>query len=133
MIKTVVLGLLLALGAMAQSPSKLVDGNGSELQLAAGGKKVDTGLILATGSPVAYLSATTTVQLIHCHNATSSAATVTITDGAGSPVTYFPAVSLAGNSVMIANYGTVGMSFAGGVKVSAGTTSAIYCRIIGVQ
>jgi hypothetical protein len=72
------------------------------------------------------------VQLILCNNQTGSAATLTLTDGSGTPKTYFPAVSLAANSVVVL-YSGVGFTMTTGIKWAAGTSSAIYCQIEGVQ
>ena len=112
-------------------PVKPVNGAGAELIIAAGGQSVDSGLQAITTGGITMFSSTTTVQFIHC--LATTATTLTITDKSGTPVTYFPAVAMAANSVMIASYGTIGMSFNAGLIISAGANSAISCRAVGVQ
>jgi hypothetical protein len=124
--------LLACFFLQAQQPVKNVDGNGNELILAAGGRSVDSGMTLITTGGVTLFSSTTKVQVIHCKT-NGTAATLTITDGGGSPITYFDAISFTANQVMIASYGTVGLSYASGVKISASANSALQCRVVGVQ
>jgi len=131
--KKLIIGLILLSGVcFAQVPVKTVDGNGKERITAASGVAYDSGMVAVTNSATTLTATTTTVQVIHCLNSTAGAVTLTITDNAGSPITYFPAVSMAANSVLVANYGTTGLPYAG-VKLTAGSNSAITCRFIGVQ
>lgn len=135
MIKKLLFGLLLAGGlAFAQpAPVKVVDGNSNEVILGAAGVAVDSGLTAVTTGGVTLLSSTTKVQVIHCLNYSVSSATLTITDNAGSPVTYVPAVAMAANSIFVLTYGPVGLSYDTGVKASASANSAIKCRVAGVK
>lgn len=122
-----------AIALMAQTPFKLVDGNGAELILAAGGKSFDSGLIAVGATATTLASATTKVQLIFCNNTTAGAVTLLVTDGQGSPLTYFPTISMAANSATVLHSGAVGMTMSGGVKATAGSGSAINCQVVGVQ
>ena len=117
----------------AQTPTKLVDGPGNELQLAAGGKYYNSGMILLTTSPVAFTTITTKAQLIFCGNETGSTVTVTITDNSGTPIKYFTAVAMAANSSMLLHASAVGLPFASGIKLQASATNSISCQVVGVQ
>lgn len=127
--KLLLAGLFLATSLFAQT--KLVDGNGNEYILAAAGAKYNSGLTTVSASLTAVTSTTTKVQIIHCTNTTGSAATLTVANGAGTE--YFTTVSVAANSVMVVHYGTVGLTYTGGVKLQSGTASALKCQIEGVQ
>ncbi len=115
---------------MAQAPVKPVDGLGNEQMLGPGGRRVITTMQVLTTSPVAAYSSTIKVVTLFCANNTGSAATVTITDGGSRP--FFTAVSMAANSSMQLVAGS-GLTFTSGLTWQAGTSSAIYCQIEGVQ
>jgi hypothetical protein len=126
------LSIVLLVGTLsAQTPFKLVDGLGRALQISAAGAAYNSTLTAATTSPTAMTSTTTKVQLIHCVNNTAGAVTVTIKDGAD--VVYVDAVSMAANSVFVIHYGTVGLTYTSGVKLSASANSSIKCQVEGVQ
>lgn len=130
--KMIVIAVLLAVIAMAQLPVKQVDGTGTFVKNGAAGREVTYGMQLVPTSSTAVTSTTTKVQVIFCANTTGGAVTLTITDNQGSPVTYYPAVSLPANSATLLHSG-VGLTFTSGIKWSAGTVSAVYCQIEGVQ
>jgi|ERR1700722_16073139 len=129
------IGLLLCVGMMfGQSGVKIVDGTNTERILGASGKAFDSnpngGLTTITTGGVTITSVTTKVQVIHC-NTNSSTSTVTIADGSSN--NYLNAVSVAANSVLVIVYGPIGMTYTGGIVITAGTSSALTCRVIGVQ
>ena len=64
-------------------------------------------------------------------NVTGSAASVTITDGQGTPVTYVSGFSIPANSNVILDL--AGMKFTSGLKWSAGTGSAVVGQVVGYQ
>jgi hypothetical protein len=117
--------------SFAQTPVRLAASNGKEVVVGAVGDRYNSGLTALTTTPTAFTSTTTRVQMIHCKSNSSTATTITIKDG--NDVVYFDAVSLASNSVFIAQYGTVGITFTSGVKFSAAANSTISCQIEGVQ
>lgn len=130
--RTLILLLLTASSLAAQLPVRTVDRAGDTVHAEPAGTKY-VALMQVVPSSTTVLTATTTkVQLILCNNQTATAATLTITDGSGTPKTYFPAVSIAANSVVML-YSGVGFTMTSGVKWSAGTATAIYCQIEGVQ
>lgn len=91
----------------------------------------DSGILVLSDSTTDVTTADIWVRRIHCNNVTSSAATLTIEDGDN--VDYFTAVSVAGNSVLVANYGEVGVKFNDGLSWVSGTASAINCQVEGRQ
>lgn len=125
--------------AFGQTPVKTVDGNSSERVVASSGREVVVYLTaVPTSSAVATdgstsLSSTIKVQLIYCINSTGTAATLTITDNQGSPVTYVPTVSLPANSVTGVYSSPIGLTLKSGLKWASGTSTAIYCQIQGLQ
>lgn len=129
LIFSLVLCFCFATSIVAQQPTKPVNGQGKELILGAAGTVFNTNLTALTTSPVALSTSTLKVQVIHCKS-NGTASTVTIKDG--NDVVYYDTVSLAANSVFIAQYGTVGITFTNGIKVNAGANSAISCQIEGV-
>lgn len=116
--------------ALGQNPVKIVNGNNDEVILGAGGKSYNSGLIVATTASTSVTATATKVQVIHCTNSTSGVVTLTIENTAGDD--YFTTVSLAANSVMVVQYGSVGLTYAG-VKLSASANSSISCQFEGVQ
>jgi len=131
----ILISLIVGMGlGLAQSPVKLVDGNGTERILSASGKAYDSnpsgGLTTITTGGVTLTTTTTKVQVIHC-NTGSSPSTITITDGSSN--VYLNAISLLANSVIVVNYSEIGMPYTGGIIITAGTSSTLTCRIIGVQ
>lgn len=88
----------------------------------------DSGIITVPDSTTTVVSGTFILKSLHCSNNTGSAATLSITDS--TPITYFPAVSMAANSVMVANYGEVGIKMSG-FKWFQGTSGAIECQVAG--
>lgn len=131
-IKYPLLVCLVALVALAQMPVKPVDGNHNELRLAAAGPVYSTGMIVVPASDTLLTATTTKIQAIHCGNNTAGAVTLTISDNQVTPRNYFPAVSVAANSSLLVQYGTLGMPYAG-IRWAAGSSNAIYCHIVGVQ
>jgi hypothetical protein len=126
------LSIVLLVGALsAQTGFKLVDGNGKALQISAAGLAYNSTLTAATTTPTALTTTTTKVQLVHCVNNTAGAVTVTIKDASDN--VYVDAVSMAGNSVFVIHYGTIGLTYTGGVKLSASANSSIKCQVEGVQ
>ena|ERR1700722_13755318 len=127
--------MLMVIGlCFGQGPVKLVDGKGNERIISASGVAYDSnpsgGLTTITTGGVTLTSITTKVQVIHC-NTGSSSSTITITDGSSN--TYLNAVSMSPNAVMVVNYGEIGMPYNGGIIITAGTSSTLTCRVIGVQ
>ena len=134
MIKNIlIVGLLMVAGAFGQQARKLVDGNWNELQIAAGGKSYNSGMVTLTDSAAVLTAVTTKVQLIFCANVTSGAVTLTITDNQTSPKTYFATVSLAANSSILVHSSTVGLPFASGIKWNASAGASLNCQVVGVQ
>lgn len=130
--RTLILLALTAFSLAAQLPVRVVDRNNDVVQAEPAGTKYVALMQVVPNSTTVLTSTTTKVQLILCNNQTGSAATLTITDGSGTPKTYFPAVSVAANSVVML-YSGVGFTMTSGIKWSAGTATAIYCQIEGVQ
>lgn len=118
--------------AMAQIPVKPVDGNGNEQMLGAPGRRVIYALQAVPASSTAVVTSSIKVVTLFCNNATGGAVTLTITDNQGSPLTYYPAVSIAANSVNML-VAQSGLSFTDGIKWSASAGTSIYCQIEGVQ
>lgn len=131
-ISTALLCLMLCCGLFGQGPTKLVDGAGNELVLAKGGQRYTAYLQAITTGGVTITTVPTNVQLLFCTNSSGSAATLTVADTQGSPVTFWTAVSIAANSVMLMHASTVGL-FMQGIKLTAGTNSALSCQVQGVQ
>lgn len=130
--KKVMACLLAAIALMAQVPVKIVDGLGNEQRIGASGVATVYLMQAVPNSNTALASSTIKVQTILCNNQTASAATLTITDNDASPRTYYPAVSLAANSVTLLYAGT-GFTMTGGIKWQASAATTIYCQIEGVQ
>ena len=118
--------------ALAQMPVKPVDGYGNEQMLGAPGRRVIYALQAVPNSSTAIVSSSIKVVTLFCNNATAGAVTLTITDNQGSPVTYYPGVSIAANSVNML-VAQSGLSFTDGIKWSASASNSIYCQIEGVQ
>jgi hypothetical protein len=129
--KQFILSILFCFPLLAQAPIKAVNGLGKELILGAAGKVYNSNLTAVTTTPTAFTATTTKVQVIHCTNITAGAVTVTIEDG--NDVDYFTATSMAANSVMVVQYGTVGLTYTSGIKFSASANSSIKCQVEGVQ
>jgi hypothetical protein len=127
---TLLLLCLIASSGWSQLPTKQVNGNGKEVINGAAGTVFNSGLTALTTTPTALTTSTLKVQTIHCKSNNSTATTVTIKDG--SDTIYYEAVSLAANSVFIAQYGSVGITFSGGIKVSAGANTTVSCQVEGV-
>jgi hypothetical protein len=98
----------------AQQNVKVVNGSGKEYISGAAGKVYNSALTAVTTSPTALTTITTKVQVIHCTN--SSAGTVALTVKNGADVEYFTTVSMAANSVMVVQYGSVGLTYTSGIK-----------------
>jgi len=130
--KQTILFALTGLLLMAQLPVKPVDGNGNEQMLGAPGRRVLYGLQNVPNSSTAVVSSTIKVVTLFCNNYTAGAVTLTITDNQASPVTYYPAVSLAANSVTML-VAQSGLTFTDGIKWSASASTSIKCQIEGVQ
>jgi len=121
---------LLTVGlAFPQSPVRITGSDGKEIVFGAKGTTYNSGLVALTTTPTSLTSSNLKVQMIHCKS-NGTATTVTIKNG--DDVVYYDTVSLAANSVFIAQYGSVGITFSGGIRVSAGANSAISCQIEGV-
>lgn len=118
------------LGLMAQNPVKITTGEGVERVTGASGAEYNSGMTLVPDTLTAVTATTTKVQVIWCSNATSSAATLTLTDTAGLP--YGTAVSITGNSIALIHNSLVGVPMVG-IKWQAGTAKSLYCQIVGVQ
>jgi hypothetical protein len=86
---------------------------------------------VATGAGSDLTTADTCVFRLYVNNKTSSAVNVTVEDRQGSPVNYATTFSLPGNSDRFWDFN--GMKFTTGVRVIAGTATAINARLIGVQ
>lgn len=126
------LGLLFAAVAYCQVPVKVTNGSGTERPLGAAGTEYKAYLqVIATGGTT-ITSSNTYVTVLFCMNTTGSAATLTIADTQGSPVTFWNAVSIAANSVVLLYTGPIGL-YMQGIKATAGTGSALYCQVQGVQ
>jgi hypothetical protein len=130
--RTLILSLFFALSLAAQLPVRTVDRAGETVHAEPAGTKYVALMQVVPNSTTVLTATTTKVQLILCNNQTGSAATLTITDGSGTPKTYFPTVSIAANSVVLL-YSGIGFTMTSGLKWSAGTATAIYCQIEGVQ
>lgn len=131
--KKLLIIFLLALGSSyAQVGVKIVDGTSTAVVLGATGSVYESALTaIATGGGTAITATTTKVQLIYCTNNTGSATTLTIKDGGGN--TYMSAATLAANSVVLIAYGTLGLTYTGGITISAGNTATVSCQVKGVQ
>jgi hypothetical protein len=119
---------------LAQTPVRLTDGaSNSVISGATGtnGIRYDSGPITITTGGLTITSVKTAVQAIHCNTINATASTVTLTDG--NSVVYWNAVAITANGILFEQFGAVGMSFAGGVKLTAGTGSALSCQVVGVQ
>lgn len=87
---------------------------------------------VTSGSTTTLTTTTTAVQSIWCNNQTGLGVTLYITDG--NDVYYVgPGYSFAAN-----NNGTLlnistGLVFTNGIKMSAGTASAVKCQVMGLQ
>lgn len=130
--KQLVLIAAFCAAAFCQQPVRVVDRNNNVVQAEPAGDKYVALMQVLPTSSTALTSTTTKVQLIICNNQTASAATLTITDNSGTPKVYFPTVSVAANSVVVL-YSGVGFTMTSGIKWYAGTSTAIYCQIEGVQ
>lgn len=116
----------------AQQPVKPTNSSGKELIFAKGGVSYTSYLqVIATGGTT-VTSSDTWVQLLFCTNTTSSSATLTVADTQGSPVTFWTAVPIAGNSVVLLHASAIGL-YMKGIKLTAGTTTSISCQVQGVQ
>lgn len=89
----------------------------------------DTGIIAVTDSSVTIVNQHFWMRRLHCANTTGSAATLTIEDVDGND--YFTAVSVAANSVLVGNWGEVGIRMSNGIKWSSGTSLALNCQAEG--
>lgn len=125
--KFITLLTLLVVVAMAQTPIKVVNGNGIQTL----GYNYNSGMVTLTNTAALLTSATVAVKILHCANITGGAVTLTITDNQGSPVTYWSAVSVAANSVMVVNYGDPGLVMQG-VKWNASASSSLNCQLEGI-
>ncbi len=129
---------LLAVLAFGQLPVKNVDGNNNELILASAGQAFTVYLTVVPNSSTVVSDGTTSInknfklQLFYCTNPTSSAVTVSYSDNQGSPVAYATTVSLAANSINGIFSSPIGLNMKGGMKWTAGTSSAISCQVQGV-
>ncbi len=86
---------------------------------------------VATGAGSNLTTADTCVFKLYLNNKSSSAVTVTLEDRQGTPISYSTSFSLPGNSDVMREFG--GMRFVSGVKVTAGTATALNARLLGVQ
>ncbi len=86
---------------------------------------------VATGAGSTLTSADTCVFRLYMNNKTASPVSVTIEDRQGTPVSYSTSFSLPGNSDVMREFG--GIRFVSGVKITAGTASALNARLLGVQ
>lgn len=125
--KFIVLLTLLVVVVMAQTPVKIVNGNGVQTI----GYNYNSGMVTLPSSATLLTANTVAVKIIHCANTTGGALTLTITDNQGSPATYWPSVQIAANSVMVANYGDPGLVMAG-IKWNASAGSSVNCQIEGI-
>lgn len=124
------LAFLFCLSAAAQLPVRPVDGTNETMHISPAGTKTRYLMQAVPNSSTTVTASTIRVQVIICNNQTASAATVTITDNAGSPRTYYPTVSLAANSVAVL-YAGAGFTMEG-IKWTASAATTIYCQIEGV-
>ena len=131
-LKTGLVVCLLAALAAAQNPVNLTDKAAHELILASTGVKYTKYLTAITTSGVTITAIDTYVQLMFCTNTSGTSATLTVADTQGSPVTFWSTVQISANSVVLLHASTVGL-FMQGIKLTAGTNSAISCQIQGVQ
>lgn len=118
--------------AQAQVPVKIVDGTNTEQMLGAPGRRVIYTMQDVPNSSTAVVTSTIRVVTLFCSNYTGGAVTLTITDNQGSPITYFPAVSLAANSAIML-VAQSGLTFTSGLKWAASASTSIKCQIEGVQ
>lgn len=118
--------------ALAQMPVKPVDGYGNEQMIGAPGRRVIYALQAVPASSTVVVSSSIKVVTLFCNNSTAGAVTLTITNNESSPKTYYPAVSVAANSVNML-VAQSGLSFVDGIKWSASAGTSIYCQIEGVQ
>lgn len=129
---------LLAVIAFAQLPVKNVDGKGNELNFASSGRPFTVYMTTVPNSATVVTDGTTTInqdfglQLLYCSNPTGGAVTLSFSDNQGSPVSYATTVSLAANSVNGVFASPIGLRMKGGMKWTAGTSSAISCQVQGV-
>lgn len=86
---------------------------------------------VAAGAGSTLTSADTCVFKLYLNNKTASPVTVTLEDRQGTPVSYSTSFSLPGNSDVMREF--TGMRFVSGVKITAGTASALNARLLGVQ
>ena len=128
MMKFILLLLTIVSLTLAQSSVKIVNGDGTQTV----GYNYNSGMTTLTNSAAVLTTSTIAVKIIHCANTTAGAVTLTITDNQGSPVTYWPAVSMAANSVMVVNYGDPGLTMLG-VKWNASAGSSINCQLVGLR
>lgn len=131
-LKGLMLGLVMASAMFGQLPVKVTDGLGTEQIIGASGKKYLNYSQAITTAGVVITSSNTYVNLLFCSNNTSGAVTLTVTDNQGSPVTFFPATSMAANSAVLLYAGPIGL-YMQGIKITAGSNSAISCQVQGVQ
>lgn len=124
--KIITLLLLIIIPAAAQPPVRIVNPDGSQTV----GQNFNSGIVTLTNSAAALTALTTKVKILHCANTTGGAITLTITDTAGN--SYWPAVSMAANSVLVANYGDPGLIMVG-IKWNASANSSINCQLEGLQ
>jgi hypothetical protein len=124
-----------ALLALAQTPVRLVDIAGNAQIFGAGGTagvRYDSGLkAIATSAGTVITASSTSVQAIWCNTTSSTASTITITDGASN--TYVDTVAIAANGAILFQFGPVGMKFLSGVTIVAGTAGVLKCQVVGVQ
>lgn len=90
----------------------------------------DSGLNPVATGPTSLTANTVLIQNIYCHNATGTAATLTITNTAGTA--YVQAQSIAPNTTVQLLNGGKGLQMVG-IKVSTGTNNAINCQFSGYQ
>ncbi|MBI3679055.1 MAG: hypothetical protein HY235_01395 [Acidobacteria bacterium] len=86
---------------------------------------------VATGAGSSLTTADTCVFKLYLNNKTSAAVTVTLEDRQATPVSYSTSFSLPANSDLMRDF--AGMKFISGVKVTAGSATALNARLLGVQ
>jgi hypothetical protein len=90
-----------------------------------------TSVNVATGAGTAATAADTCVFVIYANNTTGTAATLTVQDTSGTPIVYSTTFSVPANSDVTRDFR--GHKFLGGVKLIAGTATAINVITIGVH
>jgi hypothetical protein len=89
----------------------------------------DTGIIAVTNSSVDIVTSDFWLRRLHCVNTTGTAASLTIEDGDDND--YFTAVSIAANSVLVGNWGEVGIKMSNGLSWQSGTNLSLNCQAEG--